>query len=348
MAVEARHFNILHPQQLIPNRETLTNPMDATIMNMYATQTGLGLGNYSMLPLSGTTTASETFFPPPHFSSLLQKPAVLESDNSTLSYNNKVVPVSRKRSRDSIHDNNFPFHPYPQKKTDSFSFLGEDISSHIHRQQLDLDALVSQHMEKVRMELEEKRKRQARRLMESIEVEMAKRLRAKEEEILKIEKLNWVLEEKVRSLSIENQFWRDLAQTNEATANVLRTNLEQVLAQVSAPPHTADEDAESCCGSSDEGWRTLATGAQDKEKEGCSEIKENIIIVNNNNNKNNYNDNGKSGGKRLCRKCGEKESCVLILPCRHLCVCTGCGSSLDSCPVCKSIKNASVHVNMTL
>ena len=119
--------------------------MDATIMNMYATQTGLGLGNHSMLPLSGTTTASETFFPPPHFSSLLHKPAVLESDNSTLSHNN-VVPVSRKRSRDSIHDNNFPFHSYPQKKTDSFSFLGEDISSHIHRQQLDLDALVSQHV----------------------------------------------------------------------------------------------------------------------------------------------------------------------------------------------------------
>ncbi|KAK7342860.1 hypothetical protein VNO80_25816 [Phaseolus coccineus] len=350
MAVEARHFNIFHPQQLIPNRETLTNTMDATIMNMYATQTGLG--NYSMLPLSGTTTASETFFPPPQYSSLPQKPAVLESDNSTLSHSN-VVSVPRKRSRDSIHDNNFPFHSYPQKKTDSFSFLGEDISSHIHRQQLDLDALVSQHMEKVRMELEEKRKRHARRLMESIEAEMAKRLREKEEEILKIEKLNWVLEEKVRSLSIENQLWRDLAQTNEATANALRTNLEQVLAQVAAPPDTAEEDAESCCGSSDEGWRTLATGAQEKEKEGCSGSKENIIIDNNNKNnknenKNNYKENENSGEKRLCRKCGKEESCVLILPCRHLCVCTGCGSSLDSCPVCKSFKNASVLVNMTL
>ncbi|CAJ1978410.1 unnamed protein product [Sphenostylis stenocarpa] len=349
MAVEARHLNLFPPQQLMPNREIMSNPMDATIMNIYATQTG----NYSMLPLSGTTTASETFLPappPPHYNSLPQKTAVLKSDNSTLSYTN-VVPVPRKRSRDSIHDNNLQFHSYPQKKTDSFSFLGEDISFHIHRQQHDLDTLVSQHMEKVRMELEEKRKGQARRLMGTIEWEMAMRLRAKEEEVLKIEKLNWVLEEKVRSLCIENQIWRDLAQTNEATANALRNNLEQVLAQAAsdrrdgeAAPATAEEDAESCCGSSDEGWRTVGTGAQDKEGEGCSGTKENIIIINNNNNEN---EDGRSGERRLCRKCGKEESCVLILPCRHLCVCTVCGSSLDSCPVCKSFKNASVHVNMT-
>ena len=42
-------------------KETFTNTMDVTIMNMHATQ--LGWGNYSMLHLFGTTIVSETFFP---------------------------------------------------------------------------------------------------------------------------------------------------------------------------------------------------------------------------------------------------------------------------------------------
>ena len=204
------------------------------------------------------------------------------------------------------------------------------------------------------MELEEKRKRQARKIMEAIEVSVMKRLKVKEDEIEKIGKLNWALEEKVKSLCIENQIWRDLAQTNEATANALRSNLEQVLAQRGSAAAVDDDgttvcpagaaaavmdDAESCCGSSDEcddknldenvveGWRTLAGGAQDKDM-GC--VSGNV-----------------GGGRRLCRNCGNGESCVLILPCRHLCLCTVCGSTLHTCPICKSFKTASVNVNMS-
>lgn len=186
------------------------------------------------------------------------------------------------------------------------------------------------------MEIEEKRKRQARRIVEAIEEGMMKRLRAKEEEIEKIGKLNWALEERVKSLCIENHIWRDLAQSNEATANALRTNLEQVLAaQVkderteAAAEAAIMDDAQSCCGSSGgvgeseklSGRYTLAYGAHDRvSTSSCS---------------------------WLCRNCNKEESCVLLLPCRHLCLCTVCGSSLHVCPICKATKNASVHVNMS-
>lgn len=200
-------------------------------------------------------------------------------------------------------------------------------------------------MEKVRMEIDEKRKRQARRIIEAIEVGVMKKLKTKEEEIEKIGKLNWALEEKVKHLCMENQVWRNIAETNEATANALRCNLEQVLAQRGGMAAAAEEDvgggatvcggaemddAESCCGSTEEdgleketgGWRTLAGCAGVKDKEG-------------------------GGNGRLCRNCRKEESCVLILPCRHLCLCTVCGSSLHICPICKSYKTASVHVNMS-
>ncbi|KAI4323177.1 hypothetical protein L6164_022804 [Bauhinia variegata] len=359
MAVEARHLN-LFPPQLLGNREIM-NPIEANF-NLYNTQMGFSV------PLSGTNATTETLLPA--YNSLIadsaaQKTAAMKSDSGLTTYN---VSVPRKRSRDSIN----PFLSYPNtaqshKNCGSFSFLGEDISLQIQQQQLDLDGLIAQHMEKVRMELEEKRKRQARRIIEAIEVGMIKRLKAKEEEIEKIGKLNWALEERAKSLCIENQIWRDLAQTNEATVNALRSDLQQVLAQVNddrirgtigldeeggivALPGTAAlmDDAQSCCGSSgggddedreinNQGWRTVAGcagRAKDKdEEEGTSKTIRNSGSSNSTN--------------RLCRNCGKEESCVLILPCRHLCLCTVCGSTLHTCPICKSFKDASVHVNMS-
>ncbi|CAJ1958088.1 unnamed protein product [Sphenostylis stenocarpa] len=325
MAVEARHFN-LFPSPLITNRQVV-NSVDANI-NMYNAQQ---IGYSSFLPLSGAVT--EPVLPSSVYNSL----GNAGKSESGLTYNNSVVvpPMSRKRSRENYSYN------------DSFSFLGQDVSLQIQQQQLDIEHLIMQRMEKVRIEIDEKRKRQARRIIEAIEIGVMKKLKAKEEEIEKIGKLNWALEERVKSLCMENQIWRDLAQTNEATANALRCNLEQVLAQRGGMGEDgagagADlmDDAQSCCGSTGEdgeeekevGWRTIAAGCagvKDKEEGGCGKMM-----------------SGESNG-RLCRNCGKEESCVLILPCRHLCLCTVCGSTLHICPICKSFKTASVHVNMS-
>ncbi|XP_019156742.1 PREDICTED: probable BOI-related E3 ubiquitin-protein ligase 3 [Ipomoea nil] len=124
--------------------------------------------------------------------------------------------------------------------------------------------IVKHHAKKVRMELEERQK--------EIGEGMVKKLREKDEEIQR-------MKERVKSLYVEN--------------HSLRTNLEQVLAHVAADERVScpavapvEEDAESCCGSTDH---------------------------------------------------GRGESSVLLLPCRHLCLCTVCGSSLvRCCPVCNS------------
>ncbi|XP_050370423.1 probable BOI-related E3 ubiquitin-protein ligase 3 [Argentina anserina] len=346
MAVEARHLSPFpSQQQLFYNNSEIMNPVQG---NVYGSQIG-----YGVPVMTGGLASTEALLPSYNNSMMndimLPKTtpcaAAMQSD-SGLTYN---VPISttlpRKRSRVDPNPNLFTYPTAPashhyktNNSSDSFSFLGEDISLQIQQQQFDIDRLISQHMEKVRVEVEERRKRQARRIMESIEMGMMKRLRAKQVEIEKIGKMNWALEEKVKSLCIENQIWRDLAQTNEATANALRTNLEQVLAQIKEGPNhhhqinndnnqndAAADDAQSCCGSSgndnDEvaGWRAVG------EESGS----------------------GTSSRSRWCRNCGKEESCVLLLPCRHLCLCTVCGSSLHTCPVCKSNKNASVHVNMS-
>ncbi|CAL1391237.1 unnamed protein product [Linum trigynum] len=352
MAVEARHLN-LFPSQLLGTSREIMNSIEAN-NNMYASQVGFGM------PLSGTTTATEALLP-------MYNSAMADSNNFLLPYhqqqkmataikseisglstynNNNIsqIPASRKRPRDCMNGNGNPlFSSYqtPHQSNNNnkatgvapFSFLGHDFSLQIQQQQLDVDRLISHHMEKVRAELEDKRKRQARRIIQMIEEGMLKRLKAKEDEIDKIGKLNWALEEKVKSLCIENQIWRDLAQSNEATANALRSNLEQVLAVRDDQHHHQSlddaaalmDDAQSCCGSNDDFENRLA-GRRENEDEAPE---------------------SSNRSSRMCRNCGKEESCVLLLPCRHLCLCSACESGLHSCPICKSAKNASFHVNMS-
>ncbi|KAG6403642.1 hypothetical protein SASPL_135870 [Salvia splendens] len=47
--------------------------------------------------------------------------------------------------------------------------------------------------------------------------------------------------------------------------------------------------------------------------------------------------------KMVCRICNTRNSCVVMLPCRHLCSCKDCEVFLDSCPVCSMPKKAAIE-----
>ncbi|XP_076933092.1 putative BOI-related E3 ubiquitin-protein ligase 3 [Bidens hawaiensis] len=57
------------------------------------------------------------------------------------------------------------------------------------------------------------------------------------------------------------------------------------------------------------------------------------------------NENMKSK-KMICKSCFNEDSCVVMLPCRHLCSCESCDVFLQSCPVCKMVKKASIQVSL--
>lgn len=47
--------------------------------------------------------------------------------------------------------------------------------------------------------------------------------------------------------------------------------------------------------------------------------------------------------KMVCRCCYSRKSCVIMLPCRHLCSCRDCDAFLDCCPVCNVAKKGSLE-----
>ncbi|XP_073126492.1 probable BOI-related E3 ubiquitin-protein ligase 3 [Henckelia pumila] len=49
-----------------------------------------------------------------------------------------------------------------------------------------------------------------------------------------------------------------------------------------------------------------------------------------------------------CMVCEKEIATVMIWPCRHICLCSGCDAVTKSCPFCRSIKTTSVKVNLPL
>ncbi|CAN6486256.1 unnamed protein product [Victoria cruziana] len=226
------------------------------------------------------------------------------------------------------------------------SVFDREILVKVQRQCQELDRFVALQTEKTRAELEEKRRSYWRQVVAAAEVGMQRILRGKDEEIESMNRRNSALEEKVRALLVEGQVWRSLAQANEATVAALRRDLELLLLSNADGNNNArlpssleegqgDNDVE-CCSYGDR--------ANDKDggatKSGC--------------------DGGGGGGvgeeeeqkptrRRVmgCKVCGRREVSVLVLPCRHLCLCGECDGRSENCPLCSSPKTATVQVYMS-
>ncbi|XP_051133562.1 probable BOI-related E3 ubiquitin-protein ligase 3 [Andrographis paniculata] len=302
MEVEARRLHPF-PTQIRSNRDLGMNSVEGG-GNMFGGQIGYGMMPQMevSVPVYGSAAAA--------MAAIANNPAetpVVKSDCV-------LINAPRKRTREEINtllSSSFPSDAQNRNACQVrglFTFLGEDISRQMQQQQLEIDLFIALHNKKVRTEIKDRRKRYCQGIAAALEQTIIKKLKAKDDEIEKIGKLNCALEDRLKSLYVENQIWRDLAQTTEATANALRSNLAQLLAQVQTaqPPLSAgDDDAQSCCGSN-----FKSSDNNDRNK---------------------------------CRKCEKDESCVLLLPCRHLCLCNACGSTLQTCPVCNVTRTGSVH-----
>ncbi|KAM0902523.1 hypothetical protein ACQ4PT_019257 [Festuca glaucescens] len=201
--------------------------------------------------------------------------------------------------------------------------LPQDLLSTLYHHGMEIDALVRVETERTRAGLEDARRRHVRALLSAAERAAAGRLRAAEAALELARCHNANLSERLGQISAEGQAWIGVAKSHEAAVAGLRATLDQLLqspcaaaAAEGAAGEGADaEDAWSCC------FETPAGDDAGDDVEAASDK-----------------------SRAACKACGEGESCVLLLPCRHLCLCPACDTAVDKCPVCAATKNASLHV----
>ncbi|XP_020164374.1 BOI-related E3 ubiquitin-protein ligase 1-like [Aegilops tauschii subsp. strangulata] len=202
------------------------------------------------------------------------------------------------------------------------------LAAHAQQQTMDVDRILLKHAKNMWTALAQQRQSHTRLIVSTVEARAAKRLKAKDEEIERIRIMNWALEERLRNLFMEDQMWRDVAQSHEATANVLRGDLQRALdvqaVHGGGSGHGQEDDAESCC------WGENQVPLCAEEEVGTPVVEERPAT-----------------GVGRCKGCREDAAVVLLLPCRHLCVCAPCAAAAQACPACGSAKNGSVCINFS-
>lgn len=168
----------------------------------------------------------------------------------------------------------------------------------------------------------ELKQRQTVSFLSAIEKGVDRKLREKELEIENMNRKNKELMERIKQVAMEVQSWHYRAKYNESVVNVLKSNLQHVMSQGAM-------HGKEGCGDSEVDDAASGTNVDHLRIVGGSG---NLVFTE----------------KQLnCRACKVKEVCVLLLPCRHLCLCKDCEGFIDVCPVCRVMKTASVQVYMS-
>ncbi|KAG8081816.1 hypothetical protein GUJ93_ZPchr0014g47033 [Zizania palustris] len=204
-------------------------------------------------------------------------------------------------------------------RMDGAAGISQGLLSQFYHHGVEIDALVRLQAERMRVGLEEAQRRHVLALVAAAANFATGRLRAVEAELERARCRNVELEEKLHQMTLEGQEWMGVAKSHEAVAAGLRATIDQVLQSPCTVAIAAGEgdaeDAQSCC------FETLAdtnAGAYDALS--------------------------KAAVATYCKVCCDTKACVLLLPCRHLCLCRTCEVAVDTCPVCSATKNASLHV----
>ncbi|XP_039822235.1 probable BOI-related E3 ubiquitin-protein ligase 3 [Panicum virgatum] len=212
--------------------------------------------------------------------------------------------------------------------------VAEALAAELCRQGAEVDALVRAECERLRAGLEQARERQRQALARAAEAGAARALRAREAELGAARRRAAELEERLRQAAAEGQAWCGLARSNEAVAAGLRAALDALLlrgAGAGAAPAQAAEE-----GFGESSGAAPAAAADDAQSRCLVEAEAEDAAA--------AATSATAASRWTCRACGGGEASVLLLPCRHLCLCKACEPRAEACPVCLAPKSASIHV----
>ena len=185
--------------------------------------------------------------------------------------------------------------------------------------------------EQLRRALAEKRQRHYRALLSAAEEAVARRLREKEAEVEKATRRNAELEARAAQLAAEAQVWQAKARAQEAAAASLQAQLQQTMMAPAGPgAHGGDDGGAGV---------SCAVEGQAEDAESAYVDPDRVVVV--------ATEAATTAARPKCRGCGRRVASVVVLPCRHLCICTECDAHFRACPVCLTLKNSTVEVYLS-
>ncbi|TMW84680.1 hypothetical protein EJD97_024653, partial [Solanum chilense] len=188
------------------------------------------------------------------------------------------------------------------------------LASHSKQQQHEIDHFLQLQGEQLRRTLEEKRKRHYHALIGAMEESTARRLKEKETEVEKAGRRNTELEARASQLIAEARAWQVKACEQEVTAATLQAQLQQAMVN-GGGMSTVEGDG--------------GGGGEAEDAESVYVDPDRVV---------------ESTGRPSCKGCRKRFASVVLLPCRHLCLCIECDVVAQSCPLCRSIRTSSVEV----
>ncbi|XP_073145928.1 BOI-related E3 ubiquitin-protein ligase 1-like [Henckelia pumila] len=197
--------------------------------------------------------------------------------------------------------------------------IGNNLKMEMDRQTEEFGRYIKLQEENILKGVRELNHRHTVSLLSTLEKGVNKKLHEKALEVENVNRKNKELADKIKQVSTEAQSWHYRAKYNESVINILKNNIEQLMAQGASRAHEGSGDSEVDDAVSGTNHRQIISGLENR---GCQT------------------------GRLICRSCKSKEVSILLLPCRHLCLCTDCEGLSDICPVCQVMKTAGVHVHM--
>nr|XP_043628918.1 BOI-related E3 ubiquitin-protein ligase 1-like [Erigeron canadensis] len=199
------------------------------------------------------------------------------------------------------------------------SVLSEEISTQITQQRYEIDRFLHTQSEELRRTLANKRQVHYHALIRTAEESISRRMKDKDAEAEKATRRNLELEARAAHLSAEAQVWQARAREHEIEAAALQSQLNDAI--VSGRRRLANE--------AEVGLTCTSGDVQDAESAYIDPDR--VVLM--------------SGPG--CKACGKRVASVVLLPCRHLCVCTECDGVVSACPLCLSFRSSSIEVYMS-
>ncbi|KAK1425874.1 hypothetical protein QVD17_21236 [Tagetes erecta] len=210
-----------------------------------------------------------------------------------------------------------------QAASSIMSSFGDSLTTELDRQNEELERYIVLQGDIMLKGVKDIRQRHMASFLASIGKTIEKKMREKDLEIDTINRKNKELVERIKQVANEAQNWHYRAKYNESLVNMLRSNLQQALAQ------GVDQVKEGF-------------GDTDLENDAVSSINPNDYLALANNGPRKVHNNS-----MICKACNMNEVSILVMPCRHLSLCKDCDRGMSVCPVCQIGKSIGVEVYMS-